>query len=81
MKIMLGRKNNNPPIARKVANAPLGLSISMLLLWVGEVFGLDVPEEVAMSIVTIISYIIGHVTREAHDREPVEKENGNSIST
>ncbi len=66
------RRKNGTPLARKVGNAPIGLAVAVVLLWVAETFGLTVPEEVAMSFVTIIQFAVGWATREAHDREPIE---------
>ena len=52
------------PHATKVANAPLGYSLSVILVWVLVLYGIEPPLEVCMAFTSILSYVVGWFVRE-----------------
>ena len=56
--------DNNLPATKihpKVAAAGIGGAAATLLIWIGEMFGLDVTPEVAAAIATIIAFAAGYL--------------------
>jgi hypothetical protein len=48
----------------KVAAAGIGGSVSVVLVWLAGMFGIEVPPEVAAAATTIISFFSGYLVRE-----------------
>jgi hypothetical protein len=48
----------------KVAAAGIGGSLSVVLVWVAGMFGVEVPAEVASAITTIVAFFAGYLVRE-----------------
>lgn len=54
---------NDPYPARKVMSAGLSGALITILVWIAEEFGLEMPAEVAASIVTLTIFAAGYLTR------------------
>lgn len=48
----------------KIAASGIGGSVSIVLVWLAGLTGLEVPPEVAAAVTTIISFLSGYLVRE-----------------
>jgi hypothetical protein len=48
----------------KVAAAGVGGSLSIVLVWVTGMFGIEVPPEVASAVTTLVAFFAGYLVKE-----------------
>ena len=62
--IGIDKKVKFRPHSTRITNAPLGGSVTVVLVWIAALQGIEMPIEVAIGITSIVTYLVGWLVDE-----------------